>query len=63
MKKRVCDRCGCEMNKDKDQFGIFEYPRVLVSSAYIEHVGDDWTDVDLCKRCLKDFLYWIKKGA
>lgn len=54
MIKRVCDRCGKEMNTDP----MVQCQNPLYKIEYINPPGI--APIDLCEKCSKAFGFWLK---
>lgn len=57
---KVCNRCRKEISCDPN--ANVEFPIVAMVMSVKRESFCSWEDVDLCDRCKKEFLTWIKKG-
>lgn len=56
MVKRVCDRCGAEMqNKDS----VSHAAGHVIIKAKSGCIDIDWNCLDLCEECRKSFAEWL----
>ena len=58
MKKAYCDHCGKEIIASSDTNLV--NVNILVNFAS-ETAGGGGTEIDLCERCLKEFIYFVRK--
>lgn len=55
---KVCNRCRTEIKRDPNANLVF--PTVLLKASLKRAFFCSWEDIDLCDRCKRDFLEWIK---